>query len=575
MKATIVKIAHLALCLIVLLTISPALGQVGEAKSLIAKGITFNEASKYDSAIAVFKKAEAIVTEIADEITINYNIASAYYYTGEYPLSIERILNSIALAEKVGSDSLILHTKRFAGEIYRASDNPSISKKHLEEALELALEHDDKRSIAYCLNRLGVIAFIYKDNDLADSLYSASMLLCEEFGFMKVLSMNLNDIGELYFNQGQPERSLEIYQNALKLPLLLDIKINTLNNMANALWKMKRYDESIEAALEAQKLADEADILTLAERAVRIVADCYMSMGNFEQGIIYYRKYMKYRGRLFDEQKDAQILELEKKYESEKKQLLIDQQNSDLALLEASNSFQKKIIIVVSVSLILLFGLVYTYRSKRFAVKSQLLQENFSQQLLTYQEDERQRISRDLHDSIGQSLILIKNKVQLKDEETSHMIASTLEEVRSISKQLHPVLLEKLGLSASIEKLIEDVDKSSDIFIESEMQKIDDIFSKEHEVHIYRIVQETINNMLKHASAVSASIRLEDKLDHVKYRIEDHGKGFNLIDDAAQFQSLGMQTLKERTKILDGKLTIDSTVGKGTSIELYIPKPSV
>lgn len=574
MKAFVTKLVLLTFYLITILA-SPTFGQVDDAKSLIAKGTEFNKASKYDSAIAEFKRAETIATEIEDEVTINYNIASAYYYKGEYPISIERILKSIALAEKVGSDSLIIRTKRFAGEIYRASDNLAISKKHLEEALTLAVQVDDQKSIAYCLNRLGVVAFSSKDNDTADSLFQSSLKICEEINYMNVLSMNLNDIGELYFSLGQPEKSLETYQNALKLPLLLDIKINTLNNMANALWKLGRYEEGIAAGLEGQRLADEADILTLAERAVRIIADCYMSQGDFEQGIIYYRKYMKYRGRLFDEQKDAQILELEKKYESEKKQLLIDQQNSDLALLAASNSFQQKMLIVGSVSLILLFGLVYTYRTKRFAVKSQLLQENFSRQLLTYQEDERQRISRDLHDSIGQSLILIKNKVQLKDEETSHMIASTLEEVRSISKQLHPVLLEKLGLSASIEKLIEEVDKNSDIFIESDVEKIDDIFPKEHEVHIYRIVQETINNVLKHANSVSASIRLEDKSDHVKYTIEDHGKGFNLIDDAAQFQSLGMQTLKERTKILDGKLTIDSTVGKGTSIELYIPKPSV
>ncbi len=546
---------------------------VEDLKGEIVRGADFNAASKYDSALAVFNKIVSLPdVQIEDAIAINYQMASAHYYKGEYPLSIERILNSIALSEKLGSDSLILLCKRFAGEIYRASDNPAISKKHLDEALTLALEMDDKRAIAYCLNRLGVVAFIYKELDKADSLFNTSLDICKEYGFMKVLSMNLNDIGELYFNQGQPEKSLEIYKDALKLPLLLDIKINTMNNMANALWKMGRYEEGIAAGLEAQKLADEADILTLAERAVRIVADCYMSQGNFEQGIIYYRKYMKYRGRLFNEQKDAQILELEKKYETERKELLINQQNSELALLSANNSFQRKMIIVISVSLILLFSLIYMYRTKRFAVKSQLLQETFSQQLLSYQEDERQKISRDLHDSIGQSLILIKNKVQLKDEETGEMIASTLEEVRAISKQLHPVLLEKLGLTASIEKLIEEVDNGTEVFIESDIKNVDDLLSKDQEVHIYRIVQETINNMLKHAEAVSARVKLEAGPTYLKYSIEDRGKGFDLTEDVGQFQSLGMQTLKERTKILNGKLSIDSTLGKGTKIELIIPK---
>lgn len=575
MNTIATKRAYRILCLCFLLASLTGFVQSENIKQEIDRGTNFNKSSKYDSALTVFENLEqggGIMLE--DELVINYQMASAYYYRGEYPLSIKRILRSIAVAEELKSDSLILLTKRFAGEIYRASDNPAISKKHLDEALVLAIEVDDKRSIAYCLNRLGVVAFIYKDNDLADSLFTLSMKLCKEHEFMKVFSMNLNDVGELYFNQGQPEKSLKIYQDALKLPLLLDIKINTLNNMANALWKMEQYDEAITAGLEAQHLADEANILTLGERAVRIIADCYMSQGNFEQGIIYYRKYMKYRGKLFTEQKDAQILELEKKYESERKQFLIDQQNSELALLAANNSFQQKLIIFISVFLILFFGLIYNYRSKRFAVKSKKLQETFSQQLLTYQEEERQKISRDLHDSIGQSLILIKNKVQLKDEETGDMIANTLEEVRAISKQLHPVLLEKLGLTASIEKLIEGVDKSSDVFIESDINKIDGIFEKEQELHIYRIVQETINNMIKHANAVSAAISVLDKSNLVQCVIEDRGQGFDLTQDTTQFQSLGMQTLKERTKILNGHLVIDSTVGKGTYIELTIPKPS-
>lgn len=562
------------LCLLFVFNPFIVLSQQDVYHNQLEKGITYIKRSEYDSALAVLSPlAQETGLSPVQEITVNFEIATAHYYRGEYPRSIERILKSISLAEKLGSDSIILNTKRFAGEIYRASDNPEISKKYLEEALDMALELGDKQRTAYCLNRLGVIAYIYKDNDLADSLFSASMELCTKHNFMKVLSMNLNDLGELYFNQGRPDKSLALYQESLKSPLELDIKINTLNNMASALLKLGRLEEAIEVGLEAQMLADEAEILTLAERAVRIIADCYLSIQDFENGIIYYRKYMNYRGRLYTEQKDAQILELEKKYESERKQFLIDTQESKLALLTASNDFQQRMIVVVAVSLFLLFGLIYTYRSKRFAVKSKRIQEVFSQQLLTYQEEERKKISRDLHDSIGQSLILIKNKVQLKDEETGEMIASTLEEVRAISKQLHPVLLEKLGLTASIEKLVEEVDQGSEVFIESEITNIDGVLSKEQEVHLFRIIQETINNMLKHAEAVSASIKVEEGPNSLRYSIQDRGKGFDFTQDPSQFQSLGMQTLKERTKMLNGKLSIDSTVGNGTRIELIVPKP--
>lgn len=554
-----------------------AIGQDGnDYKEKIAQGTALNDASKYEDALLVFNAlaAEKDAMGPKDVMEMNYEIATTHYYLGAYSLSIQHILEMIALAEQVDSARFILQGKQFAGEIYRASDNPALSKKYLSEALVLAQNQNKLRSIAYCLNRLGVVAYISSELDRADSLFQASLAIAEANEFISVVSMNLNDMGEFYFSQGKPERSLEIYRNALKLSLDLDIEINLMNNMANAYWKMEQYDLAILNAEKAWKMADKANILTLAERAVRIIADCHMSQGNFEQGIIYYRKYMNYHGRLFDAQKDAQILELETKYETERKQYEIEEQKSQLALLAAKNDSQKIIAVGISISLVLGFGFIYANRSKRFALKSKELQEAFSQQLLAYQESERQRISRDLHDSIGQSLILIKNKVQLdNDTSTSDMVAKTLEEVRSISKQLHPVLLEKLGLTASIEKLVADIDGSTSIFVECELDMIDGIFTKEMELHIYRIIQESMNNLIKHSDTPSALVKIENRSDHIKCSIIDHGKGFDLTENPKQFKSLGMLTLKERTKILKGNLIIDSSKGKGTAIILTIEKP--
>jgi signal transduction histidine kinase len=164
--------------------------------------------------------------------------------------------------------------------------------------------------------------------------------------------------------------------------------------------------------------------------------------------------------------------------------------------------------------------MIYLYCSLVFSTKARKIQEMFSQQLLRYQEDERQRIYRDLHDSIGQSLVLIKNKVQLENEQsTSNMISDTLGEVRNISKQLHPALLEKLGLTASIKKIAKEADKNSDIFFDIQLSNIDDFFSKENELHIYRIIQEAINNLVKHAKIPSATIITEELPNTIKILI--------------------------------------------------------
>jgi signal transduction histidine kinase len=267
--------------------------------------------------------------------------------------------------------------------------------------------------------------------------------------------------------------------------------------------------------------------------------------------------------------------QLEGLFNAEKTDDFISFQESEIGFLAEKTRFQQQLIWSISIGLVLLFGMALLYRSRAFALKEAQIQKAFSHKLLKFQEDERQRISRDLHDSVGQSLILIKNKIQLNDNaETTSLITNTLEEVRSISKQLHPILLEKVGLTASIEKLISDADASTEIFMESDIDDINNILPKEQELHVYRIMQEVLNNMIKHSQSSSAFIEVKDSPNQIKCSIIDHGTGFDLTENPGQFQSLGMLTLKERTKILNGILVIDSTKGKGTSLVLTIPKPA-
>ncbi|MEQ9231039.1 MAG: sensor histidine kinase, partial [Cyclobacteriaceae bacterium] len=261
-------------------------------------------------------------------------------------------------------------------------------------------------------------------------------------------------------------------------------------------------------------------------------------------------------------------------YNAEKTDEFIDYQKSEIGALEQENIFHRRLLWLITGGLVLIFGVGFLIRSRNFAQKEKKIQEKFSHELLKYQEDERKRISRDLHDSIGQSLVLIKNRIQLQDAESTVMLAETLEEVRSISRQLHPVLLEKLGLTAAIEKVVAEADQNSDIFIESEIEQVDGLFSPDAQLHIYRIVQESVSNVVKHSKAKSASVKAKVKEKEVHFKIRDHGEGFDLIADPSKLSSLGMQTLKERTKILGGKLLIESNTGVGTSIVLVLRKSS-
>ncbi|UOB19043.1 ATP-binding protein [Abyssalbus ytuae] len=261
----------------------------------------------------------------------------------------------------------------------------------------------------------------------------------------------------------------------------------------------------------------------------------------------------------------------QKLFEIEESEKKVIQQKADIELLEKDNESKKKLLMFSIGGLALLFSSIFLYRNRQHLKKEKNLQEEFSQQLLISQEEERKRISKDLHDGLGQSLLLIKNKIALNDENTKSMFNNALEEVRSISRALHPFQLEKFGITKAIENVIDDFDENSEIFISSNIDDISNILSPEQEVNLYRIVQESISNIIKHSQAQAARVEIEKRPKYIHLKIKDNGKGFDFSEKNNDFNSLGLKTLKERTRFLKGTMKVESEKNKGTSLEFIIP----
>jgi signal transduction histidine kinase len=181
-------------------------------------------------------------------------------------------------------------------------------------------------------------------------------------------------------------------------------------------------------------------------------------------------------------------------------------------MLEAKDKAKKNLLIFGGIGLTLLFLLIYLYRNRIFLVRNKKLQQSFLQELLQTQERVGKRISKDLHDSVGQSLLLIKNRIlQNKDTKTATVVDGVIDEVRAISRSLHPFKLEELGLTVTLQSSVEMIDENYDIFISAEIDNIDQVFDQEKEVNIYRLVQESFNNIIKHSKARSAEIKVINK----------------------------------------------------------------
>jgi signal transduction histidine kinase len=224
-------------------------------------------------------------------------------------------------------------------------------------------------------------------------------------------------------------------------------------------------------------------------------------------------------------------------------------------------------------------------------------QEDFSRRLLQSQEQERQRIAAELHDSLGQSLLIIKNRVALAQKEIeerdsveeqlgelSHSASSAIEECREIAYNLRPFQLDRFGLSRTLGGIFTRIGEVTPIQVSTEIDAIDDLLDTEAQVNVYRIVQECANNIIKHSQATEASLFVKRRDSEIVMVIQDNGRGLAAektdaglalragepIDGSvAKRGGFGLIGIAERVKMLHGTYKIDTV--PGVSIRIKIP----
>jgi len=243
-----------------------------------------------------------------------------------------------------------------------------------------------------------------------------------------------------------------------------------------------------------------------------------------------------------------------------------------------------------ALALAMLLALIWAAWGYRMAqIKhEQALQRSFSQQLIASQENERKRIAAELHDSLGQRLVIMKALAafflraqgeaaktgdKFKEiEEISSEAALAIQETREISHNLRPVQLDRLGLTKALEGMIRSVSKAAEIRIESEIDHLDDALPKELQINFYRIVQESLNNIMKHAQASEARVVIRHQEERVLLTISDNGRGFIPgARVAAQGKNgFGLTGMAERARLLGGEWKMQSSPGRGTIMTVDI-----
>ena len=221
--------------------------------------------------------------------------------------------------------------------------------------------------------------------------------------------------------------------------------------------------------------------------------------------------------------------------------------------------------------------------------KSEERLHRLSSDLFTVQENERKRISFELHDELGQSMAALKLQVgsisrRLGEAETEELqmvcdemrsnINQIIENVRRLARDLSPVVLDDLGLQAAIEYLVNNFAKFYNVNIRYQQTNINHLFDEESQRIIYRILQEALTNIGKHAQAKHVSLVIEEEEREVRFTVKDDGRGFNVqktLDKKGDERGIGLEAMSERVRILGGKISIVSRPGIDTTVTFTAP----
>jgi signal transduction histidine kinase len=510
------------------------------ADAYLFSGQSYSNLGEFVKASESYGKAHDLYESLDDHEYMFYaqqGITTMWSMNGFHEIAMEEREKNIAEIKKLGIEH-------------------HLATEYYNQALDYEQVGDEKKSMEYLLLAKDELARHKGQPGIAVLIYAK---LVEYYSYQYLF-----EEAEKYLTEVESN-----YENSSG-----DNFIRSQYNGAKAAYSFANgdYDRALRFAKEklgyARSLDDEEDIMASHQLLSRI----YSEMGDYRRSLDEKDAYMAIKDSIYNRSAASSLAYYQTLYETAKKEKELVEQSSNIELLERNNTYFKRLTIAVTLISIMALGLFIVMRNQRSLKQRKQLQEKFSQELLASQEEERMRISKDLHDGLGQQLLVIKNRLVTEgNEATSKMVDQSIEEVRSISRDLHPFQLQEMGLTRALEHTVKQIDEHTSLFISSEIDNIDEIFTPEQEVNIYRMVQECLSNIIKHARAEAGKIVVKRGEQNVSIVIKDNGVGFDFQKQYYKRNSLGLKTLMERSKFLNGQLKVRSRADRGTEFEFQIP----
>ena len=531
---------------------------------------------KYDlkKAIINFKKITSLEP---NDYKSCYNIARAYYdlsyvyyITGKQNLSLEANQKSFEYFSKINNPKGLAFVYSNYANIYAAIGDHKRAIENANKAIK-AYEKIDNIYNVYIglINKISLYDYL-KDSRkemLIDSVYQNFQTSKEQSDILKIKIYDFKIENLVLQNKLEEARKLLEKTRTIVEKISSD-DLTQEYKVTYTLYKIKsdpNYSdfEDIKKALPTLKENQQYEKVNMFYNVLQSQA---IQKNDFKSALQYEEEKQIIADSIGNIATRGKIAELETKYQTEKKEQQIVLQKTTITNKNITIAFLLSAIVGI---LLIVLALTLRQKQKKLKQEKKVVQQ-YTKQLLEKTEEERKRIASDLHDSVSHELLSLKNSFEEKTEDTNKKIDAIINDIRIISRNLHPIMFDKVGLKSSIEQLVERAQAVNHFMVTAEIDYSNTLTSAK-ELQVYRIVQEALSNIIKYSDALAAKITIVEKRDILSIEIKDNGKGFNVTETLNNTTAFGLHNIIERTRMIGGEAKIISDKN-GTIITLEIKK---
>lgn len=567
----------------------------GAAKALIEMGYTETSRGNLEKALTYFSAAKPYSQHpvydkaLPSDWYVHFGIY--YVYQGKYDLAAAYFNKGLEEAKKLNiedySTTYLVIYDNLSG-VYIRLGQPLTALKYLKLAEVIARKNGRYKDLACTLCNMGDAYMDLNKYDLAYKLLYEAVNIAEAHHIDEVEQAIKNDMGELLIRLKRPEEAIPYLKTSQKTHLQGSPFYNVIvpgYNLGQAYFQLGRFKEAQQCLSETIKFAEEMGFTDGKLDAYLTLAKVYEAQHDYRGAFVQQQKYSKLKDSLLNEEKVKNINEMEIKFNSAQKdkaivknQLLISQQQ---LRIQQKNKwiFAVAGLLILLLTILIIFYLYYKYKQEKLDAQLSLVKQEEKIKLLIAsvegEEQERIRIGRELHDGVGGLLSAAKlqmSSVRLRHQEFAEdadfskairLLDEANTEIRKTAHNLMPEILMKYGLEKALDNFCEKIKSKDGTKIVLQVYGKIPRLALQFELNVYRIIQELINNILRHAKAEDVLIQLNWNEASLHVLVEDNGIG---IKPESLNKGIGLKNLSARVEAMNGQFEIESKLGVGTSV---------